>query len=112
MGGRKKPEEGGDVREVPGRGNPFVIEHVDLIEAIREGRPVNEIRQLAQSTMMAVLGRESAYTGRALTWDDLLAADMNLMPQPLAFGDIPAVPVPVPGSTPLNRSFKVGTENG
>ena len=85
--------------------NAYVVEHTDLIAAIREGQPVNETRQIADSTMIAVLGRESAYTGQQLTWEDMLAADMDLVPHTLAFGDMPPAPVPAPGRTRLNRSF-------
>ncbi len=85
--------------------NAYVVEHTDLIAAIRAGTPINETRQIADSTMIAVLGRESAYTGQQLTWEDMLAADMDLTPPAMAFGDLPDTPVPAPGRTRLNRSF-------
>ena len=37
--------------------NPYVLEHVDLIASIRKGKPLNEGRQAALSTMMAIVGR-------------------------------------------------------
>ncbi len=85
--------------------NAYVVEHTDLIAAIRSGQPMNETRQIADSTMIAVLGRESAYTGQQLTWEDMLTADLDLAPPALAFGDLPDAPVPAPGRTRLNRSF-------
>ena len=85
--------------------NAYVVEHTDLIAAIRAGTPINETRQIANSTMIAVLGRESAYTGQQLTWEDMLTADMDLTPPAMAFGDLPDTPVPAPGRTRLNRSF-------
>ena len=85
--------------------NAYVVEHTDLIAAIRAGEPINETRQVADSTMIAVLGRESAYTGQRLTWEDMVTADLDLLPPALAFGDLPDVPVPAPGRTRLNRSF-------
>src|SRR5687768_8838417 len=48
---------------------PYVGEHRDLITAIREGKHLNESRQIAESTLMAIMGRESAYSGRKVEWD-------------------------------------------
>ncbi len=91
--------------EHPERGNnAYVQEHTDLIESIRNGQPINEARQIAESTLTAILGRESAYTGQELTWDALLAADLDLVPKTFNFGAMPFPAVPVPGVTKLNRS--------
>ena len=49
--------------------NPYVQEHIDLIASIRNGKPLNEGRQVAESTMCAIMGRMSAYTGRAISWE-------------------------------------------
>ncbi len=84
--------------------NGYVQEHTDLIASIRAGEPINEARQIAGSTMTAILGRESAYTGLELTWDDLNQADLDLVPKTFAFGPMPATPVAQPGLTKLNRS--------
>ncbi len=82
--------------------NPYVLEHVDLIASIRQGKPLNEGRQIAESTMCAIMGRMSAYTGRALSWDWAMNASMlDLSPAKYAFGDNPVDPVAVPGATPL-----------
>ena len=40
----------------------------DLIASIRAGKAVNEGLQVAESTMAAIAGRMSAYTGRAMKW--------------------------------------------
>ncbi len=80
-------------------------EHADLIAAIRNDEPINEALQIADSTLTGVLGRESAYTGQEVTWDELLSAQMDLMPQEMAFTDLPYVPVPRPGTTKLNRNY-------
>jgi len=42
--------------------NPYVVEHADLIESIRSGEPLNEGRRIAESTLCAIMGRESAYS--------------------------------------------------
>ncbi|MDE2956842.1 MAG: Gfo/Idh/MocA family oxidoreductase [Bacteroidota bacterium] len=84
--------------------NGYVQEHADLIRAIRTGTPINEARQIAESTLTAVLGRESAYTGQLLSWQDLLDSNQDLVPKKFAFGSMPLPPVPVPGKTKLNRA--------
>ena len=84
--------------------NGYVQEHTDLIASIRAGEPLNEARQIAGSTMTAILGRESAYTGLELTWDELQQADLDLVPKTFTFGPMPLSPVAQPGLTKLNRS--------
>jgi len=85
--------------------NPYVQEHTDLIASIRAGRPLNEARQVAESTLSAIMGREAAYTGQPVTWDALLAAPQVLTPPALAFGELPVPPVPVPGVTKVVRAW-------
>ncbi|MBM4024155.1 MAG: Gfo/Idh/MocA family oxidoreductase [Planctomycetes bacterium] len=41
--------------------NPYVQEHTDLIQSIRAGKPLNEGKRIAESTLCAIMGRESAY---------------------------------------------------
>lgn len=86
-------------------GNGYVQEHTDLITAIREKAPINEAQQIADSTMVGILGRESAYVGQEVTWEELMSAQMDLLPQEFAFTDLPHVPVPRPGTTRLNRNY-------
>jgi predicted dehydrogenase len=75
----------------------YVQEHTDLIGSIRGGRPLNELRQVAESTLTAILGRMSAYSGRTVTWAEALAAEESLMPAALEWGAMPVPPVPMPG---------------
>ncbi len=82
--------------------NPYVQEHADLIASIREGKPLNEGRRIAESTMTAIMGRISAYTGRALKWDWAMnASKLDLSPPKYEFGDLPVRPAAVPGKTKL-----------
>jgi predicted dehydrogenase len=83
--------------------NPYVQEHADLIASIRAGTPLNEGRQVAESTLTAILAREAAYTGQVITWDEIMASDLDLTPGPLEFGPLPFPPVPQPGVTRLSR---------
>lgn len=77
---------------------PYVQEHIDLVTAIRTGKPINEAENTAISTMVAIMGRVSAYTGKEVTYEEMMNSDMKLGPKVLAFGpvDIPKA-VPVPG---------------
>ncbi len=77
-------------------------EHSDLIESIRKSEPINEGKQVAESTLTAIMGRMSAYTGRALKWDWVMkASKLDLGPEKLEMGDLDVAPVPVPGKTNL-----------
>ena len=88
--------------------NPYVQEHTDLVASIRAGKPLNELKQVAESTLTAIMGREAAYTGQELTWDQVLNAELDLKPPHLAFGPLEVPPVPVPGVTRLNRKWNEG----
>ncbi|MFH1745847.1 MAG: Gfo/Idh/MocA family oxidoreductase [Planctomycetota bacterium] len=82
--------------------NPYVQEHADLIASIRLGKPLNEGRRIAESTLTAVMGRMSAYTGREISWKWLMnASELDLTPPKYEFGDLPVGPVPIPGVTKL-----------
>jgi myo-inositol 2-dehydrogenase/D-chiro-inositol 1-dehydrogenase len=87
--------------------NPYVQEHTDLIASIRAGKPLNEGRQVAESTLTAIMGREAAYTGQEITWDELLNADQKLVPDDLQFGPMSVPPVAMPGQTVLKRGVAV-----
>ena len=79
--------------------NPYVTEHVDLQRAIRSGNRLNETRAVAESTLTAIMGREAAYTGQEISWDQALNSKQDLMPAVLAFTECPTPPVPIPGKT-------------
>jgi myo-inositol 2-dehydrogenase/D-chiro-inositol 1-dehydrogenase len=73
------------------KGGPYVQEHRDLIKSIREGKPLNEARSLAEATMVAIMGRISAYTGQIVRWVDLTKNEKSpwynlaLKPTPMDF---------------------------
>ncbi len=76
----------------------YVQEHTDLVEAIRTGNPINEAKNVAESTLTAIMGRNSAYTGREATWDELMGSDARLGPSEYALGPVPIGKAPIPGS--------------
>lgn len=78
--------------------NPYVLEHVDLVTHIRNGEPINEAPATALSSLAAVMGRESAYTGKLTTWDEMVASPMDMMPTlEMADIDMSTYTVQVPG---------------
>lgn len=94
--------KGGEEWRAPGGGkNPYVQEHIDLIAAIRSGEYINETETVTDSTLTAIMGRESAYTGQAMDWDTVLNAKLNMMPEKLEFGLAPQDEVPLPGKYKL-----------
>jgi myo-inositol 2-dehydrogenase/D-chiro-inositol 1-dehydrogenase len=79
----------------------YVQEHMHLVYAIRTGNYVNEGEQTALSTLTAIMGRTAAYTGRLITWDEIMKSDMDLGPEKIEFGPVNmAFETPVPG-TPI-----------
>jgi predicted dehydrogenase len=79
------------------RPNPYVEEHVRMYKSIRAQEGFNEGAQVAESTLTAIMGRVSAYTGQEVTWEQALNSTENLMPERLAFGELPVPPVAMPG---------------
>jgi myo-inositol 2-dehydrogenase/D-chiro-inositol 1-dehydrogenase len=83
---------------VPG---PYQQEHIDLVNSIRGGTPLNESKRIAESTMTAIMGRMSTYSGKLVTWEQAMASQQNLMPAELKMGEIAVPPVAVPGKDVL-----------
>ena len=81
--------------------NPYVQEHIDLLESITSHKPVNELKQVAESTLTAIMGRMSAYTGKAVSWEQALNSKLDTFPKTLAWGPMEEPPVPKPGVTEL-----------
>jgi len=52
--------------------NPYVQEHVALIKGVLAGNPPNETRAVTDSTLAAIMGRLSAYSGELIRWADLV----------------------------------------
>jgi predicted dehydrogenase len=78
----------------------YVIEHQHLFNSIRDGKPINNGHYMANSTMLAIMGRMCTYTGQALTWDKCFHSQERLGPSEYAWNDnVPAVEVAIPGKT-------------
>jgi myo-inositol 2-dehydrogenase/D-chiro-inositol 1-dehydrogenase len=77
--------------------NPYEQEHVDLIQSIRAGNPLNEGRAVAESTLVGIMGRVSAYSGQTVTWDQVLNSKEDLSPSRYELGVLPESEVAIPG---------------
>lgn len=95
-------------------GGPYVQEHIDLLKSILDEKPLNEARNVAESTLTAIMGRISAYTGQVVRWSDLTETEnspwynLTLKPSAEDFekGEVVAPPdniVPIPGSEEKRR---------
>lgn len=79
-----------------------VAQYANLIRSIRDGKPINECRRLAETSMTVILGRMSAYTGRAVKWDWAMnASKLDLTRPNYELGGLPVDPVAIPGVTQL-----------
>lgn len=78
--------------------NAYVQEHIDLVNSIRGTGPYwHEGQQVAESTLTAIMGRMSAYTGKKVTWDEAIKSDLSIVPAELDFSKpYPCGPIPVP----------------
>lgn len=79
--------------------NPYVEEHIRLVRAIREGTPLNDMETHVQSVLIAMMGRMASYSGKFVTWDEMLTSPLKIVPDTFEFGDVPGVKeeFPLPG---------------
>ena len=78
------------------------MEHTHLIESIRRNQPLNEGEQVAISTLTAIGGRISAYTGREVSWKWLMeGSKLDIFPKECKPGPGHFPKVPNPGEVDL-----------
>lgn len=85
-GGWVRPKDGRPWRFRGNQVNPYVQEHIDLINAIVNNTPLNETKNVTDSTLTAIMGREAAYSGADVTWDQILNSTFKYAPD-LVYGD-------------------------
>ena len=80
--------------------DPYTLEHVNWISSIRNNTPFVQAEETALSNMCGIMGRESAYTGKTITWEQMTASPLSYAPAKLELGpmDMSAYTVPVPGT--------------
>ena len=95
--------EGANPWEYSGPQNDmYQTEHNELFASIRNSKPINNGEWMANSTMLAIMGRMAAYTGKKITWDEAIKSNEVLAPD-ITSWDMPAPKVEVarPGFTPF-----------
>ena len=87
--------------------NPYQVEHDKLFKSIREGSVISDAENGAKSTLSAIMGRMATYTGKKITWDEIINSKESLVPDNLSWNSTPPIlpdedgnyDVPVPGKT-------------
>jgi predicted dehydrogenase len=87
--------------------SPYQWEWDDLMDAIRNDKPYNEVKRGAEASLVASMGRMAAHTGQIITYDQMLncphefAPDVDKLtmdgPAPLRMDANGRYPVPEPG---------------
>ena len=91
---------GDDTWVYEGEENQFYqTEHDMLFASIRSGKPMNNGQYMAQSTMLAIMGRMATYTGQEIEWDKAMNSQEDLTPEKYQWGPAPKVEIAVPGET-------------
>ena len=96
------------VSETPaGQRNPYDNEWNDLVDAIRDDKPYNEVKRGVEASVVTSMGRMAAHTGQEITFEDMLNSDHEYAPGVDKFTmDSPAplqadkdgkYPIPMPG---------------
>ena len=62
------------------KNNPYQTQHDEFFASIRNAKPMNDGERMANSTMVAILGRMVAYSGQTLLWDDAINSNQTLGP--------------------------------
>jgi myo-inositol 2-dehydrogenase / D-chiro-inositol 1-dehydrogenase len=77
----------------------YQAEHNDLFASIRNSRPINNGDYMTKSTLMAIMARMAAYTGREITWEQAMNSKEDLTPARYEWGRMPMPAVAMPGVT-------------
>lgn len=89
-------------RTDPPKKTMYQLEHDALFAAIRKNQPIREQEKMAKSTLAGIMGRMAAYTGAAVTWEQMMTSGEDLFPKDLDWkGKLAIPPMPRPGTPAL-----------
>jgi predicted dehydrogenase len=78
----------------------YQVEHNEFFASIRKGEPINDGDRMADSTLLAIMGRMAVYTGQEITWEMAQKSQERLVPEKLEWDmKLPVAPVAMPGVT-------------
>jgi myo-inositol 2-dehydrogenase / D-chiro-inositol 1-dehydrogenase len=79
--------------------SPYDQEHINLVIAIRSGNPINTAKETAITNLTAIMGRVSAYSGKEVTWEEMINSNMRLGPESYRMGPVNvSIDIPTPGT--------------
>jgi len=76
--------------------NPYIQEHINFVTAIRTGNTLNDGEDQAYSSLVTIMGRMAAYTGKDVTWDEVLNADLYLGSKTYDMGKVEGISETIP----------------
>lgn len=77
-------------------------EHVAMYDSIRNQKALNNTEYMVKSSLMGIMARMSAYTGKEVTWEQAWNSNLDLSPSGYTFeSKPPETQVSVPGVSPL-----------
>jgi hypothetical protein len=87
--------------------NPYQVEHDQLFASIRNGGVIADAENGAKSTLTAIMGRMATYSGKVITWDQVMNSNLQIMPKSVDWNSNPPTmpdsngmyPIPTPGVT-------------
>jgi len=74
-------------------------EHDDMFAGLRSGNIINNTQYMCRSTMLTIMGRQAAYSGKRITWEQAMNSQENLTPPSYDWGPVAEPTVAVPGVT-------------
>jgi predicted dehydrogenase len=87
--------------------SPYLTEWEDLMKAIRQDKPYNEVKRGAEASLVTAMGRMAAHTGKIITRDMMLNCEHEFAPNvdkltlggeaPVKADDEGHYPEPMPG---------------
>jgi predicted dehydrogenase len=60
--------------------NPYQNEWNDLVDAIRDDKPYNEVARGVEASLVSSMGRMAAHTGREITYEEMLNCEHEMAP--------------------------------
>ncbi len=94
--------------------SPYDLEWDDLLAAIRNNLPYNEVKRGVEASLVTSMGRMAAHTGQEITYDEILKSEHEFAPDadkltadspaPVQLGADGKYPIPEPG-VKRNREY-------
>ena len=99
----------------PDQQDPYLNEWNDLVEAIRNDKPYNEVKRGVEASLVTSMGRMAAHTGQEITFEEMLNCEHEFAPgvdkltmdspPPLKSNFDGKYPIPMPGVV-KNREYQ------